>query len=109
MCECLKQSIISGLIIMQKEKVVNGRKNIRPTKILVYIAQANGRKVGTIELKQFLDSQGFDVGIRTIQRDLNLLQEHFCNIKGDNCSPQGWYFSKNKDSQLVANLLKEAA
>lgn len=109
MCECFKQSTTSGLIIMQKEKVVNGRKNIRPTKILVYIAQANGRKVGTIELKQFLDSQGFDVDIRTIQRDLNLLKNHFCGIKGDDCSPQGWFFAKDEESQLVASLLKEVA
>jgi len=94
---------------MQKEKVVNSRKNIRPTKILVYIAKANGRRIGTSELKVFLDCEGFDVDVRTIQRDLNLLEKNFSFLQKDNNKPQGWFITKDELKQLTDSLLKEVA
>lgn len=99
---------------MQKEKTVKksgmpSKKLARMFKILAYIAKQNGRKVGTFEIQDFLKEQDIVSDIRTIQRDLNLLQDHFCNIKGDGCNPQGWFFAKDEESQLVAGLLKEVA
>lgn len=100
---------------MQKEKVVKqggvsaSKKLSRLLDVLEYIAKQNGRKVGTLEIQGFLASKGICLDVRTIQRDLNLLQDHFCRIKGDDCSPQGWFFAKDEESQLVANLLKEVA
>lgn len=98
---------------MQKTKTVKNaapsKKLARMLKILSYLAKQNGRKVGTFEIQANLAGLGIVIDIRTIQRDLNLLQDHFCNIKGDNCNPQGWFFAKDEDSQLVASLLKEVA
>lgn len=113
MCECLKQSTTSGLIIMQKTKTVKNaapsKKLARMLKILSYVAKQNGRKVGTFEIQDFLKEKGIVSDIRTIQRDLNLLEDHFCGIKGDDCNPQGWFFAKDEESQLIAELLKEVA
>ena len=97
---------------MQKAKTVNNsasKKLGRMLKILAYIAKQNGRKVGTFEIQAFLKERGIFSDIRTIQRDLNLLQDHFCGIQGDDCNPQGWFFAKDEESQLVAELLKEVA
>lgn len=109
----LKALTASGLIIMQKTKTVKNaapsKKLGRMLKILAYIAKQNGRKVGTFEIQANLASLGIVIDIRTIQRDLNLLEDHFCGIKGDDCSPQGWFFAKDEESQLVASLLKEVA
>ena len=99
---------------MQKEKTVKksgmpSKKFGRMLKILSYVAKQNGRKVGTFEIQAFLKGQGIVSDIRTIQRDLNLLEDHFCGIKGDDCSPQGWFFAKDEESQFIAELLKEVA
>ena len=99
---------------MQKEKVVNrssmpSEKLARLLTVLSYVAKQNGRKVGTFEIQGFLASTGIASDIRTIQRDLNLLQDHFCRLQSDKCRPQGWLFAKDKESQFVAELLKEVA
>ena len=101
---------------MQKEKVVKTKHGCSASKklsrlldVLEYIAKQNGRKVGTFEIQSFLASKGIASDIRTIQRDLNLLQDHFCRLQSDKCSPQGWFFAKDKESQFVAELLKEVA
>jgi predicted DNA-binding transcriptional regulator YafY len=99
---------------MQKEKTVKksgmaSKKLSRMFKILAYVAKQNGRKVGTFEIQDFLKEQEIVSDIRTIQRDLNLLQDHFCGIQGDDCNPQGWFFAKDEESQLMASLLKEVA
>jgi len=81
---------------MQKEKVVKqggvsaSKKLSRLLDVLEYIAKQNGRKVGTFEIQGFLASTGIASDIRTIQRDLNLLQDHFCRLQSDKCRPQGW-------------------
>ena len=100
---------------MQKEKVVKqggvsaSKKLSRLLDVLEYIAKQNGRKVGTFEIQGFLASKGICLGVRTIQRDLNLLKNHHCRLQSDDCSPQGWFFAKDKESQFIAELLKEVA
>ena len=100
---------------MQKEKVVKqggvsaSKKLSRLLDVLEYIAKQNGRKVGTFEIQGFLASKGICLDVRTIQRDLNLLKNHHCRLQSDDCSPQGWFFAKDKESQFVAELLKEVA
>jgi predicted DNA-binding transcriptional regulator YafY len=100
---------------MQKEKVVKqggvsaSKKLSRLLDVLEYIAKQNGRKVGTFEIQGFLASKGIASDIRTIQRDLNLLQDHFCRLQSDDCNPQGWFFGKDESSQFIAELLKEVA
>lgn len=99
---------------MQKEKVVNrssmpSKKLARLLTVLSYVAKKNGRKVGTFEIKDHLKSVDIVIDIRTMQRDLELLSMHFPRLKGDKCSPQGWFFAKDKESQFVAELLKEVA
>lgn len=99
---------------MQKEKVVNrssmsSKKLARLLTVLSYVAKQNGRKVGTFEIQGFLASKGICLDARTIQRDLNLLKNHHCRLQSDKCSPQGWFFAKDKESQFIAELLKEVA
>lgn len=98
---------------MQKEKVVKSsmpsKKLARLLTVLSYVAKQNGRKVGTFETKDYLKSVGIIIDIRTMQRDLELLSMHFPRLKGDKCSPQGWFFAKDKESQFIAELLIEVA
>lgn len=100
---------------MQEQKTVKfnttfaSKKLARLLHVLMCVAKGNGRKVGTFEIKKYLAEKGIDVDLRTIQRDLNLIFDVFEYIKKDNCSPQGWYFEKSEDGQLITSLLKEAA
>ena len=99
---------------MQKEKVVkqDKTKGFTAARILyeaAYIASQNGRRVGTFEIQSHLEALGINVDIRTVQRDLKILSKHFVHLKSDNCSPQGFYFAKDKESQFIAELLKEVA
>ena len=100
---------------MQEEKIVKfnhalaSKKVARLLHVLMCVAKGNGRKVGTVEIKTYLVEKGICVDLRTIQRDLNMIEASFEHIKKDNCSPQGWYYEKSDDGQLIALLLKEVA
>lgn len=100
---------------MQEEKIVKfnhalaSKKVARLLHVLMCVAKGNGRKVGTLEIEVYLAEKGINVELRTIQRDLNFLFDAFDLIKKDNCSPQGWYYEKSEDGQLIASLLKEVA
>jgi predicted DNA-binding transcriptional regulator YafY len=47
------------------------------------------RKIATIALKESLLAEGFEIDLRTIQRDLNKLSE-VLPLVSDNAKPQGW-------------------
>lgn len=77
---------------------------------LMLVVGANGKRIGTYEIQnKLLVNFGIKASLRTIQRDLNLLQDHFCRLQSDKCSPQGWFFAKDEESQFIAELLKEVA
>lgn len=71
------------------------------------------KKSATKELHQVLLDEGYDVTLRTVQRDLNLLSEEFGLIP-DFANPQGWSinkdfeFSKIAPFEAVSLLLVEA-
>lgn len=47
------------------------------------------QKISTERIRQFLEDRGYDVTLRSIQRDLRKLQLQF-PIQGDDARPQGW-------------------
>ena len=50
------------------------------------------RKTEASEIRRRLETDGFAVTLRTVQRDLNHLAVHF-PIRGDANKPQGWCWS----------------
>ncbi len=63
--------------------------------VFAVIAQANGRRVGTIEVQERLQAIGRDICLRTIQRHLLALKDNSAPIECDGCSPQGWFLKKH--------------
>ncbi len=51
-----------------------------------------GQRIGTQELKAYLEQEGFKVGHRTVQRDLVELAKVFPGLKNDGHKPAGWYW-----------------
>ena len=58
-----------------------------------------GQRTGTEELRRHLESEGLQVGLRTIQRDLTQLAELFPALKSDGSKPAGWYWEA--DAEVV--------
>ena len=55
-------------------------------------------KVGTRELMDELCKEGFDVSLRSIQRDLNMLSTIFPGLQSDdNPDAAGWYWELNAE------------
>lgn len=66
------------------------------------------RKIGTSELVARLTSAGFDVDMRTIQRDLNKLSE-VLPLGSDQSKPQGWGWLPNAGQFDIPGLEPQAA
>ncbi|MDO8264131.1 MAG: hypothetical protein Q7T21_13050, partial [Gallionella sp.] len=66
------------------------------------------RKIGTSELIARLTSAGFDVDLRTIQRDLNNLSE-VLPLGSDQSKPQGWGWLPNAGQFDIPGLEPQAA
>jgi len=52
------------------------------------------RRIDTVSLRSLLDRMGYEISLRTIQRDLNKLSERF-SLESDDSKPQGWWWSKD--------------
>ena len=65
-------------------------------------------RVGTSELVERLASAGFEVDLRTIQRDLNKLSE-VLPLASDEHKPQGWYWLKTAHQFDIPGLEPQAA
>lgn len=61
------------------------------------------RWVGTTHIKEQLDLMGFDISLRTIQRDLNALAERF-PIEKNNANPQGWRWQEDAPMQSLPHM-----
>lgn len=61
------------------------------------------RWVGTTHIKDQLDLMGFDISLRTIQRDLNALAERF-PIEKNNTNPQGWRWREDAPMQSLPHM-----
>jgi len=72
--------------------------------ILSFLSQSTGRKIGTHEIQQWLAEQNVNIGIRTIQRDLRMMQEIGLPVKVDNHQPMGAKI--NPQNEWLINLLK---
>lgn len=75
--------------------------------ILCAIKDNKGR-AGTREIKCFLKENGIEISLRTIQRDLWLMQRLGLPVFGDNCSPQGWRIDTKNPLAEVVELLEAA-
>ena len=63
-----------------------------------------GRKVTTGELHQQLQGAGFDRDVRTIQRQLEILSEHFDIERDDRSKPYGYRWKENAQGLALARL-----
>lgn len=61
------------------------------------------RWLGTQYINEQLQLMGFDVSIRTIQRDLNALAERF-PIEKNNANPQGWRWREDAPMQSLPHM-----
>lgn len=61
------------------------------------------RWLGTNRIKEQLDLMGFDISLRTIQRDLNALAERF-PIEKNNANPQGWRWREDAPMQSLPHM-----
>lgn len=61
------------------------------------------RWLGTTHIKDQLDLMGFDISLRTIQRDLNALAERF-PIEKNNTNPQGWRWREDAPMQSLPHM-----
>lgn len=61
------------------------------------------RWIGTAHIKNQLDLMGFDMSLRTIQRDLNALAERF-PIEKNNANPQGWRWREDAPMQSLPHM-----
>lgn len=52
------------------------------------------RRIDTVTLRSLLKNMGYDVTLRTIQRDLNQLSVKFALVSDDS-KPQGWWWKKD--------------
>lgn len=83
------------------------KRLVRLTKTILIIGESSGRKVGTNEIQSKLQNQNINISIRTIQRDLRVLEQLTQIIKIDECSPMG--ASINKDCVLFKQLKQQFA
>ncbi|MEO5344260.1 MAG: WYL domain-containing protein [Gammaproteobacteria bacterium SHHR-1] len=56
-----------------------------------------GQRTGTQELKDYLEKEGFEVGQRTIQRDLVELAKVFPGLNNDGHKPAGWFWEADAE------------
>lgn len=61
------------------------------------------RWIGTNQIKEQLDILGFEMSIRTIQRDLNALAERF-PIEKNHANPQGWRWRDDAPMQSLPHM-----
>lgn len=61
------------------------------------------RWIGTTHIKEQIDLMGFDISLRTIQRDLNALSERF-PIEKNNTNPQGWRWREDAPMQSLPHM-----
>ncbi|WP_227429632.1 helix-turn-helix transcriptional regulator [Psychrobacter sp. I-STPA6b] len=62
-----------------------------------------GRWLGTAHIHEQLQLAGFDVSLRTIQRDLNALAKRF-PIEKNNANPQGWRWKDDAPIQSLPHM-----
>lgn len=66
------------------------------------------QKIGTDALQKQLYAAGYDIDLRTVQRDLNALSSRF-SISGDDAKPQGWSWNKDAASLELSPFDPHAA
>ena len=66
------------------------------------------RWIGTTELQQDLQREGIDTNLRTIQRDLVALAEHF-PLESNGLSPQGWRWKADAPVMQLPHMTSSQA
>lgn len=72
--------------------------------ILSFLSESTGRKIGTDEIQKRLAEQNVNIGIRTIQRDLRMMQEIGLPVNVDKHQPMGAKI--DPQNEWLINLLK---
>jgi len=77
--------------------------------LMVLTAIKNNKSLaGTKEISDFVKAQGVEFSLRTIQRDLWLMQELGLPVYSDDCSPKGWRIDANNPLSDVVELFEAA-
>lgn len=67
-----------------------------------------GRKLTARRATDQMNSSGMDVGLRTVQRYLELCEEHFAGVRRDDSKPAGWWWEENTIDDAL-HLSKETS
>lgn len=62
-----------------------------------------GKWIGTTQIHEQIKQAGFDVSLRTIQRDLNALSKRFL-LEKNNANPQGWRWRDDTPQHSLPNM-----
>lgn len=95
-----------------KNKITPARALIRMVAILQVLLKAEGEIVPTKEIKAALDAKGLLATLRTIQRDLVLMQSvGFPMVRYGHSvtKTNGWCVIEDKSTALALTTIKEAA
>jgi len=68
----------------------------------------NKGRAGTKEIMLYLKEHDIEFSLRTIQRDLLLMQEFGMPVYSDNCKPQGWRIDTQNPLYEAFELLSAA-
>lgn len=66
------------------------------------------RRISSTKLREILESNGHEIDVRSIQRDLHKLTRHFA-LEHDDNRPIGWWFAKDAPDLTVPSLDAHAA
>lgn len=84
----------------------NASTTYRQWLILQHVSRS--RWIGTTELQQILQREGIDINLRTIQRDLNTLADHF-PLENNGLSPQGWRWKTDAPAMQLPHMTSSQA
>lgn len=79
-------------------------------RVLLELTAINNNKsrVGTAQIRDFLKERGVEISLRTVQRDLRLMQELGLPVYSDDCSPKGWRIDVNNPLSDVVGFFEAA-
>lgn len=75
---------------------------------MLRLLPTRGAGITASELTNLLASQGFDIDIRTVQRDLNKLSGPFPFVCNDKSVPQGWHWMPGANLDIPGLSVPEA-
>lgn len=85
------------------------RDTLRRQWVMLNCIPAAPRKIATTDLQQRLDSEGFQIDLRSLQRDLIALSGQFPLVCDERNKPYGWSWRKDARSLQIPGMSPQTA